>query len=177
MRAAGGDWYAGSTVLMGIGQGALTATPLQVARWTAGVATGAVPTPRLGLQARAGDSAAFTPLPLPAPRPLSFASALGAVRDGLRLAVTEGTGTLLRSLPFPAGGKTGTAEDPPAPNGGPDAWYTAVAPLPGPGVVVTVFVRGGGEGYNTAEPAALGVLQHYAAHRAEIEAQAPPGQP
>ena len=45
----GGTWYAGSTVILGIGQGYLTVTPLQDALWTAGVATGAVVTPHLGL--------------------------------------------------------------------------------------------------------------------------------
>ncbi|MFN2568424.1 MAG: FtsW/RodA/SpoVE family cell cycle protein [Candidatus Dormibacteria bacterium] len=173
----GGTWYSGSTVLMGIGQGTLTATPLQVARWTAGVATGSLVTPHLGLQSRPATASGYTAITPPSPAPLGFAGVLGPVRDGMRLGVTEGTGTLLRALPFPAGGKTGTAEDPSAPNGGPDAWYTAAAPMESPEIAVTVFVRGGGEGYYTAEPAALSILQYYAAHRAEVHAQAPHAQP
>ena len=38
--------------------------------------------------------------------PLPFAARLGPVREGLRLAVTQGTGTMLRDLPIPAGSKT-----------------------------------------------------------------------
>ena len=49
VRANGGTWYGGSTVILGIGQGYLQVTPLQNARWTAAVATGRLVTPRLGL--------------------------------------------------------------------------------------------------------------------------------
>ena len=48
VRADGGTWYGGSTVILGIGQGYLQVTPLQNARWTAAVATGNLVTPRLG---------------------------------------------------------------------------------------------------------------------------------
>ena len=49
VAANGGTWYGGSTVILGIGQGYLTVTPLQNALWTAGVATGQLVTPRLGM--------------------------------------------------------------------------------------------------------------------------------
>lgn len=159
-------WYPGTTVLLGIGQGPVTATPLQVARWTDSVASGTLVTPRLELATTTPDAGAAA-IPAPAPQSLGFASTLGPVRSGLRLAVTEGTGTQLRALSVAAGGKTGSAEDPSTP-GGVDAWYTAVAPVSSPDVVVTVLVRGGGEGFNTAEPVALSVLQYYEAHRDAI---------
>jgi cell division protein FtsI/penicillin-binding protein 2 len=167
----GATWYPGSTVLLGIGQGFVTATPLQVARWTAAAATGALVTPQLGLQQRPSGPL-FSPVTGAPPHPLDFAAQLGPVREGIARAVREGTATGLRALPFPAGAKTGTAEDPSAPGGGPDAWFTAVAPLDNPDIVVTVFVRGGGEGAWTAQPAALRVLQYYAAHRAQIDSAA-----
>ena len=74
----------------------------------------------------------------------------------------------LRSLPLPAGAKTGSAEDPAAPGTGVDAWYTAALPMDDPEVVVTVFVHGGGEGNLTAEPAAKRILDYYLAHRADV---------
>ncbi len=161
-------WYPGTTVLLGIGQGPVSVTPLQVARWTDAVDTGMLVRPRLEM-ATASPDAGVALLPAPAPSPLPFAAALGAVRSGLRLAVTEGTGTQLQALQVPAGGKTGSAQDPSTP-GGVDAWYTAVAPASSPDVVVTVLVRGGGEGFNTAEPVALSVLQYWQAHRDAIMA-------
>ncbi len=163
----GGAWYPGSTVILGIGQGYLTTTPLQVARFTSGVASGALITPRLALAYQPG-SGPLVALPGPPPQPLPFADRLGPVRDGMKLAVTQGTASQLRGLPVQAGGKTGTAEDPSTPNGATDAWFTAAAPFDHPEVIVTVLVRGGGEGFYTAEPGAAQILRYYYAHRAAI---------
>ena len=82
--------------------------------------------------------------------------------------VTEGTATMLRGLPVPAGGKTGTAEDFGSPNHEADAWFTAAAPINQPEVVATVMVRGAGEGYFTAEPTVASILSYYYAHHAAI---------
>jgi cell division protein FtsI/penicillin-binding protein 2/cell division protein FtsW (lipid II flippase) len=163
---SGGTWFPGSTVILGIGQGAVTATPLQVARWTAAVSSGVLVTPHLGLDTTGASGTA--PIATPAPQPLPFAAELGPVREGLRLAVVAGTGSQLRDLSVPAGGKTGTAEDPTTPGGAPDAWFTGVVPADRPEIAVTVMVRGGGEGFDTAEPAAAAILRHYLAHRADI---------
>ena len=127
---AGGTWYAGSTVILGIGQGYLTVTPLQDALWTAGVATGAMVTPHLGLAYREG--AGPSRLPWPRPHRLSYAGKLGPVRAGMALAATSGTASILTALPVRPGAKTGSAEDPSAPNGAPDSWFTAAAPLAAP---------------------------------------------
>ncbi|HSR22010.1 MAG TPA: penicillin-binding transpeptidase domain-containing protein, partial [Candidatus Eisenbacteria bacterium] len=173
VRRAGGTWYPGTSVILGIGQGEVSATPLQDARWTAAVATGQVVTPRLGLAFESGGAA--TALPGPAAVPLPFAGALAPVRDGMRLAATQGTATLLRDVPVPTGAKTGTAEDPSTPSGGEDAWFTAVAPIDHPEVVVTVLVRGGGEGGLTSGPVADRLLRYYVAQRDAITATAPYG--
>ena len=175
VTAAGGTWYAGSTVILGIGQGYITVTPLQVARWTAGIATGSMVTPTIGLAYRSDELGGSTALTTPTVKPVPFQSKLGVVRQGMRMAVQQGTANQLRKLPVPAGGKTGTAEDPAAPNHEADAWFTAVAPMPNPEVTVTVVVRGGGEGYYTSEPAATTILQHYFSHRAAIQSHGFPG--
>jgi cell division protein FtsI/penicillin-binding protein 2/cell division protein FtsW (lipid II flippase) len=171
MSAVGVTWYPGSTVIMGIGQGYVTATPLQNARWTAAVAAGKLVTPRLALAERpAGQDSYYLVPGARAPVPLSFAAKLGPVRDGLRLAVTQGTGTMLRDLPIAAGGKTGTAEDPSAPTHQADAWFTSVAPVNDPQVVITMVVRGGGEGHQVSEPAVRQLWGWYLAHRAQVDA-------
>ncbi len=159
-------WYPGTSVILGIGQGEVVATPLQDARWTAAVATGRLVAPHLGLAFESAGRAIA--LPGPAPAVLPFAAALAPVRDGMRLAVVQGTATLLRNLPVAAGAKTGTAEDPSTPSGGEDAWFTAVAPIDHPEVVVTVLVRGGGEGALTSGPVADRLLRYYVAHRDAI---------
>lgn len=172
----GQTWYPGSTVIMGIGQGYVTATPLQDAVWTAEVGTGARVTPRLGLAEGPPGAGPLRLLQAPPPVPLPWASALGPVRQGLRLAATQGTASMLNSLNIDAGGKTGTAQDPTAPHGGPDAWFTAMAPMSDPQVVVSMLVRGGGQGYYTDQPAVTQLLRYYAGHRQQITA-GPPSSP
>ncbi len=168
----GETWYPGATVILGIGQGYVVATPLQDACWTAAVTTGVLPTPHLGL-AYGGDSGQFITLSSPQGVPLPFADELGPVRAGMLGAATGGTATGLGPLPVPVGAKTGSAEDPGAPGTHVDAWYTAAAPLDDPQVVVTAFVRGGGEGNLTALPVVRDVLRYYLANHDRIQSSLP----
>jgi cell division protein FtsI/penicillin-binding protein 2 len=168
----GGTWYAGSTVILGIGQGYVDVTPLQNARWTAALATGSLVTPHLGL-AVGTEGGDFTALPVRAPAPLPFAAGLGPIREGMRQAVTYGTAALLSNLPVPAGAKTGSAEDPSNPNGVTDSWLTAAAPINNPAVVVTSLVRAGGHGATTSGPVVDQALQYFFAHQGPILATAP----
>jgi len=172
----GATWYAGSTVILGIGQGYLTTTPLQNARWTSGVATGSMVTPHLGL-AFESSPATFTQLAWPHPRRLGFAHKLGPVRAGMAAAVTSGTASILRALPVRAGAKTGSAEDPSSLNGAPDSWFSAVAPLARPGVVATSFVRGGGHGVSTSGHVVLPTLLYFFENRATVLATLPASAP
>jgi len=169
---AGDTWYPGVTPMMGIGQGYTAVTPLQDIRWLDAVATGSLVTPHLGMDV-AGNGGA-TPLLHLAAAALPFAARLGPVDAGLALEVTQGTGTMLQNLPEPAGGKTGTAQDPSAPHGGPDAWYDAVYPLDDPQVVVLCAVHGGGQGYYDCEPSVDQLLQYFAANQAGIISTKPP---
>jgi penicillin-binding protein 2 len=162
----GAKWYGGSTVILGIGQGYLTVTPLQNALWTAGIATGTRITPHLGLAAVSG--ATVTPLPVPPPARLPFARALGPVRAGMRAAVTSGTAAILNNLPVAAAGKTGSAEDAGATNGKPNSWFTAVAPARNPSIVVTSFVRGGGHGASTSGPVVDATMLYFFAHQRQL---------
>ena len=163
----GGTWYAGSTVILGIGQGYLTVTPLQDALWTAGVATGAMVTPHLGLAYGVGPDQS-TRLRWPRPQRLPYAHRLGPVRAGMALATSSGTASILSVLPVKAGAKTGSAEDPSSPNGAPDSWFTAAAPLAHPRMVATSYVRGGGHGVSTSGAVVLPVMQYFFAHEKEI---------
>jgi cell division protein FtsI/penicillin-binding protein 2 len=163
----GATWYGGSTVILGIGQGYVTVTPLQVARWTAGIAAGSLPTPRLGIAYGTGDGT-YRTLRALAPKRVPFAGKLGPVREGMQAAATYGTAARLSVLPVQAGGKTGSAEDPNSPNGRPNSWYTAAAPLDDPAVVMTSFVRGGGSGAGTSGPVVAETLQYFFANEQQI---------
>ncbi len=160
VESIGGAWYPGSTLLMGIGQGTVTATPIQVARWTAGIASGQMVTPKLAAAYGPGDA---VPIPTEEPRRLSFADKLEPVRAGMRASASAGTAGQLASLPVTAAAKTGTAEDPSAPGKGLNAWFSAVVPAESPEVVVTALVRGGGFGSATSGPVVKGLLERYLA--------------
>ncbi|MCW2524775.1 MAG: Penicillin-binding protein transpeptidase, partial [Frankiales bacterium] len=162
----GATWYPGSTVLMGIGQGYITATPLQDARWTSAVATGGLVTPHLGAVIESGGGRS-TPVAWPQPQRLPFAAQLGPVRDGMRQAVTSGTALALGSLPVAAGAKTGTAEDPGAPVTGDDAWMSAVAPIQRPVLEATAFLHGGGGSEPATEPVRA-AMAYFFAHQQAI---------
>lgn len=164
-------WYPGATVVLGIGQGNITATPLQAARWTAAVATGQLVTPRVGLTFSTGHG--NSAVPAPAPEPLPFASVLEPVREGMRQAVRAGTAKVVAGLPVSAMAKTGTAQDPASPNGDTDAWFTAAAPAEDPAIVVVAFVRGGGAGSKTAGPVVRHALQYFFDHQVEVVATPP----
>jgi cell division protein FtsI/penicillin-binding protein 2/cell division protein FtsW (lipid II flippase) len=167
VKKIGATWYSGSTVLLGIGQGYLAVTPLQDAMWTSAVATGATVTPHLGLATAAPDG---TPIALtwPAPNKLAFAGELGPLRDGMRQVVTNGTGRILATLPAPAAGKTGTAEDATAPGGAEDHWMSAVVPAQKPAVEVTSFIHGGGNGSITAGNVVVSGMAYFLSHRSAI---------
>jgi cell division protein FtsI/penicillin-binding protein 2 len=104
----------------------------------------------------------------PKPRRLAYAHKLGPVREGMALAATSGTASILNALPVKAGAKTGSSQDPSAPNGAPDSWFTAAAPLKHPRMVATSFVRGGGHGVSTSGVVVLPVMQYFFAHEKEI---------
>ncbi|RFU19093.1 FtsW/RodA/SpoVE family cell cycle protein [Geodermatophilus marinus] len=172
VRAKGGEWYGGSTVILGIGQGELQVTPLQNARWTAAVATGNLVTPRLGL-AVGTEEAGYTALPAPAATPVPFAAELGPVREGMRAAVTSGTAVRLADLPVPVGAKTGTAQDGGLPEDEYDNWIAAVAPMDAPEVVVAALVQGPGTGGNSAKNVVADGLRHYLEHQPDVVATGP----
>jgi cell division protein FtsI/penicillin-binding protein 2/cell division protein FtsW (lipid II flippase) len=174
VEASGRGWYGGSTVILGIGQGYLLTTPLQNARWSAAIATGALVTPRLGL-AVGTDTGGYTALPAPAPEPLPFADRLGPVRAGMRGAVTHGTAARLSGVTVPVAAKTGTAQDGSLPPDAYDNWLSAVAPADDPAVVVTAVVQGPGTGGNNVKGVVADALQHYADHGAELLATPPMG--
>jgi cell division protein FtsI/penicillin-binding protein 2 len=93
--------------------------------------------------------------------------------------VASGTATILKDLPFSVLAKTGTAQDPAAPNGDTDAWLVAAAPAEDPAIALAVLVRGGGHGGETAGPVVKSALQYFAAHRAVLlgGSAAPAGPP
>lgn len=149
-------WYVGDTVNMSIGQGFITATPLQMAVVTAAVANG-------GWRVRPLLSHQVIPeSPVPLRQKVGLSPAtLEILQQGLRDVVVYGTGGNANLGPGfpPTAGKTGTAEDPPRRS---HAWYVGYAPYDRPELVVVVFLENsGGGGGSRAAPIFREVMRAY----------------
>ncbi len=162
-----GKWYLGDTYHMGIGQGDLLVTPLQVAEWTAIVADGGTGyVPEVAQQAvDQNGQVVWQNKPKVLVSNIASPAVFKIVQEGMRQTVTAGTAKPLNSLPITSAGKTGTSQfdgsDPSATH----AWFTAYAPYEDPQIVVTVLVEAGGEGNAVAEPVVKDALNWWAVNR------------
>ena len=149
-------WYAGETISVSIGQGALTVTPLQLARAIGGLAIGGVwHTPRLTRQAK--DDPKEWALNQENVRKV-VAGMFGVVNEG-------GTGVRARIPGMDICGKTGSAQTvsndyAKAHNIKDNAWFVGFAPCYKPEIVVAVLWEEGVHG-QFAAPIARDVMKAY----------------
>ena len=162
---AGHPWRTADTYATAIGQGSLTATPLQVARMMAAIANGGrLVTPRVlarvGLTEQAVDSAGAARAEdegrgIAAPRPITGLNEviLGHLSEGLRRVVADPTGTghaTIQDGTISVAGKTGTAETRP---GSPaHAWFAGYLPAEKPRYVIVVALEHAGDAATAAGP-------------------------
>jgi penicillin-binding protein 2 len=147
----GERWYVGDDYHASIGQGFVTATPLQIVNSVAAVANGGkLYVPRVVSQIRSAEDGRTIPNPARLVRDVSIDQRiLGVVREGMRETVTEGTAMTLGDLPLPVAGKTGTAQF-----GSGDrthGWFVSFAPYDHPEIAMIVLTEDqeGDETYNT----------------------------
>ena len=159
-NSAYAHWGAGTVMNMGIGQGDLGVTPLQLARYIAAVGNGGVlPAPRLVQylsNPTTGDTIRFAPQPASIPVDTAYFS---LVRHGLRLVMEQGSGRLAQIPGIPSGGKTGTAQ---APGGMEDhSVFVMFAPFDAPQIAVAVQCENAGGGSGCAAPIASLMAERY----------------
>jgi penicillin-binding protein 2 len=151
-------WSVGDTVNMSIGQGALQASPLQVAVMFAVPANGGYRVQPHLLKDNEEARSWRESLNL---KPIT----IKILRDGLRKVITEGTGKVLNvpSLP-PIAGKSGTAEAWRGRVKENHAWFGAYAPADKPEILVVAFAEhSGGGGGSVAAPMILEIMEkHFA---------------
>lgn len=155
-------WVLGDTYHLSIGQGDLGVTPLQVNNYTSVIANGGtLYKPRLGKAIVSSIDGKVTDIQSEILRQdFIDSSALHVVRQGMRACVTLGSCDKLQGLSITAAGKTGTAQSG-RPNEPDSGWFTAFAPYENPQVAITILIENGGEGYTSAEPLAVRILQYY----------------
>lgn len=159
-------WGPGYTVNLGIGQGNMGTSPLQLARYTAAIGNGGtLVTPHL-VMAQTDPETGITTTPSrrrPQQIPIEPRN-FQVVREGMEAVVAAGTA---RRAQIPAygdfaeilvAGKTGTAENP---RGKDHAVFIAYAPVDDPQVAVGVIVENAGFGSTTAAPIASLMIEQY----------------
>ena len=154
------SWSTGKDYHLAIGQGYMTATPLQAATLMATIANGGYAvTPHLNLDApnTQGMSVGFS------------ARTLAIVKEGLDECVNVGTpgarGTAYKAFhesgiggpPVRVAGKTSTA-DVGSTGQTPHAWFAGFAPVDNPRIAFAVFVANSGHGGDIAAPIAARVI-------------------
>jgi penicillin-binding protein 2 len=149
---------------MGIGQGDFLVTPLQMAVATASIANGGeLLRPQLVSKITDKDGKTiFTAQKEVIRSDMASKENIQIVREGMRLTVTGGSGTLLQDLPVAAAAKTGTAQF--GSEGKTHGWMTVFAPYNDPQIALVVLVEAGGEGYASAGPVAKDILNWYFSH-------------
>lgn len=161
------QWYLGDTYHVGIGQGDMLVTPLQVAVWTAAVANGGTAYRPTLLRSVADGSGREIFKSNPEPLVVRVASehTVKVVQEGMRQTVLSGSGRQLMDLSVSSAGKTGTSQFDGSDPSRTHAWFTAYAPFENPEVVVTVLVEAGGEGHAAAVPIAKDILSWWSENR------------
>jgi penicillin-binding protein 2 len=155
-------WYAGETISVGIGQGAVAVTPVSMAVYMATLANGGTRvTPHLLKSVDEGSG--WKPVPPPAPQSKVDIDPdkLQAIRDGLWMVVNQGgTGGRARLIGYDVSGKTGSSQV--ISNQGrvaagrttkdlrDNGWFVFFAPRDNPKVAGVVFLEHGIHGGNAA---------------------------
>ncbi len=157
MKATHGQpWTEGDTASLGIGQGPLLTTPMQMLGLITAVAMeGQVPKPHL-IRAMEGEPPVKIPGRLKIPLD---PFALAHVKVGLERVVNSPTGTgRLAEIPdVRVAGKTGTAQ---VPRGLSHAWFYGYAPADRPRVSFVIFLEHGGKGGEQAAWVARDLLAY-----------------
>ncbi len=183
-------WYAGETISVGIGQGAVTATPIQMARALGGIASGGVLfRPHLVFPSEVGpefESALHDTYPGSGDKrvPLTPA-AWQTITDGMAQVTLTGTAAAAHLEGIDFAGKTGTAQvighdalakTSKGHNTLPNAWFVGMAPRRNPDIVVAVLWEHGNWGNNSAKLASQVVNAFVTKQRAKannLRADAP----
>jgi penicillin-binding protein 2 len=150
---------------MGIGQGYVATTPLQMALVTATIANGGdVLVPRVVKDVVDTEGAVVTPFQRMVRSVLPVdPSYLSVFREAMRQAVSWGTAKDASVSGVQVAGKTGTAEfGEPGPGNKYEshAWFSGFAPFEDPQVAVVVFLEKG-NGAKNAAPAGARILDYY----------------
>jgi len=147
-------WTRGYLPSLGIGQGELGVTPIQMACYAMALGNQGNYYEPHAVRAIVDKVNKFTgPVPHRVRKINLLATTWDVVREGMRRVVQEpgGTAGLARVKGIEVGGKTGTAQNP---HGKDHAWFVGFAPFDDPSIAIAVMIENVGYGGSYAAPIA-----------------------
>jgi penicillin-binding protein 2 len=155
-----GKWSIGDLINLGVGQGLVSASPLQMGVVASILANGGYRVqPHLVRSIRKTDGQILHPRTEKTRVGWIEPGQLQLIRRGMRLVVTEGGGRYYANLDsIKVAGKTGTAQNP---HGDDHSWFIAFAPMDDPEIAISVLVENAGYGSLTAAPIGSFLIEKY----------------
>ena len=171
-------WYRGETLITGIGQGFMTASPMQLALATGAIANkGQLYTPRVLMHTQSKNGETYLESQVQSKQiPIKDISNWDLIEKAMRQTVYGKLGTAKRlnnKLSYTLAGKTGTAQvfglDPEEKYIAANideklrdhALFTGYAPIENPKVAIAIIVENAGSGSSKAAPLARALLDEY----------------
>ena len=159
VKKYGENWPKSIMASLGIGQGEISVTPLQMAQYVGIIANnGKMKIPHF-VRGYIDASEKLVPFNYKEIDTHISQEAFDIVKQGMYLVVNgSGTATHIRLPDIKIAGKTGTAQNP---HGKDHAWFVGFAPFENPKIAVAVLVENVGFGGTYAAPIAQKVIQTY----------------
>lgn len=153
-------WTEGYVVSLGIGQGELGVSPLQMALYTSILAnSGTFLQPHLVRSLKNPLTGELTPIQYKKHDVAIDKDYFKVIQKGMYLVVNgSGTATKIRTSDVIIAGKTGTAQNP---HGQDHSWFIAYAPYDDPKIAICVMVENAGFGATVAAPIAQRIILRY----------------
>jgi len=153
-------WGTGDLISLGVGQGVVSVSPLQVAVAASVIANGGYRVqPHVVKSVREPDGSLRYTNPEKTKLEWIKPYYLDTVKEGMRDVVLTGSGRYYANLDSIAvAGKTGTAQNP---NGEDHGWFVSFAPYENPEIVVAVLMENSGFGSISAAPVASLLIEKY----------------
>jgi penicillin-binding protein 2 len=160
IKRYGDKWPRSIMASLGIGQGEVSVTPIQLAQYVSLIANdGKTKTPHIVRGYIDDNTEKLVPLEYKDINASINQSALDIVKNAMYLVVNgHGTATHIRLPDIAICGKTGTAQNP---HGKDHAWFVGFAPYENPKIAIAVLVENAGFGGTHAAPIAQKVIQAY----------------
>jgi len=153
-------WTQGYVVSLGIGQGELGVSPLQMALYTSILSnSGTFNQPHLVRSLKNPLTGEITPVQYKKHEVAIDKDYFKVIQKGMYLVVNgNGTARSIRTSDVSIAGKTGTAQNP---HGQDHSWFIAYAPADDPKIAICVMVENAGFGATVAAPIAQRIILRY----------------